>query len=80
MTEKPAARVEAATTPKSGWRAGPRVRVRKTSRGARKLVTVGGRRGGLTDLYHGLLGIPLWGLLLVLAAVYVGLNVIFAGV
>jgi inward rectifier potassium channel len=40
---------------------------------------VGGRRGGLTDLYHGVLSIPLWGLLLGLAAVYVGLNLVFAG-
>lgn len=60
----------------------PRVRgrVRRPSllRGPRRLVVVGARGGGLTDLYHGLLGIPLWGLLLILGGVYVGLNLVFA--
>src|SRR5580704_5465589 len=54
-----------------------RVRTRSISRGGRRLLVLGGRRGGLTDLYHGVLRIPLWGLLLGLAAVYVALNLIF---
>jgi inward rectifier potassium channel len=56
----------------------PRIRKRQGVRGGRELVVVGGRRGGLTDLYHGVLRIPLWGLLLSLASVYVSLNLIFA--
>jgi inward rectifier potassium channel len=57
----------------------PRTRMRTIQRGGRALEVVGGRRGGLTDLYHTVLRIPLWGLLLALAAVYVGLNLVFAG-
>jgi inward rectifier potassium channel len=56
-----------------------RTQTRNIRRGSGKLVVLGGRRGGLTDLYHGVMQMPLWGLLLLLAAVYVGLNLIFAG-
>jgi len=56
-----------------------RTRMRTIERGGRALEVLGGRRGGLTDLYHTVLRIPLWGLLLALMAVYVALNVIFAG-
>lgn len=61
------------------WRAGGRVRTRKFARGQRRVLLVGARSGGFTDLYHGLLGIPVWGLFAVLGSVYVGLNVVFAG-
>jgi inward rectifier potassium channel len=44
----------------------------------RPVQALGGRSGGLSDLYHGVLRMPLWGLLLLLASVYVGLNLIFA--
>src|SRR5579871_3016334 len=56
-----------------------RVRTRSISRGGRRLLVLGGRRGGLTDLYHGVLRIPLWGLLLSLVAVYAALNLAFGG-
>ena len=56
----------------------PRTRTRTTQRDGRDLEVLGGRRGGLSDLYHTVLRIPLWGLLLALAAVYVGLNLVFA--
>ena len=55
-----------------------RTRTRSIPPRARRLVVVGGR-SGITDLYHGILQIPLWGLLLTLAGAYVVLNVIFAG-
>jgi inward rectifier potassium channel len=55
-----------------------RTRTRAVPRGARRLVVVGGR-SGVTDLYHGVLRIPLWGLLLTLFAAYLALNVLFAG-
>lgn len=45
----------------------------------RPVQAVGGRSSGLTDLYHGVLRMPLWGLLLLLASVYIGLNLFFAG-
>lgn len=80
MSEKPAEQVQYGPSPLlSRWRARPRVRTRKLSRGERRVVLLGARSGGVTDLYHGLLGIPIWGLFVVLGSVYVGLNVIFAG-
>jgi inward rectifier potassium channel len=48
-------------------------------RRANDLVIVGRRGGGLTDFYHRLLNLPPWGLLLVLAAVFLAANTVFAG-
>jgi inward rectifier potassium channel len=48
-------------------------------RDGQAIVALGGRRGGIADLYHGFLSIPMWGLILALLAVYFGLNLIFAG-
>jgi inward rectifier potassium channel len=45
----------------------------------RPVQALGGRSGGLADLYHGVLRMPFWSLLLLLAAVYVSLNLVFAG-
>ncbi len=42
-------------------------------------VVVGRGRTGVTDIYHRLLNLPAWGLLLVLAGVYLSANVFFAG-
>ena len=50
-----------------------------TTAAGKPVQALGGRSGGLTDLYHGVLRMPLWGLLLLLASVYVGLNLVFAG-
>jgi inward rectifier potassium channel len=55
----------------------PRVRTRTFRRAGEPVKTIGGP-SGLTDLYHGVLRIPLWRLFLVLVGVYFGLNVIFA--
>ena len=46
--------------------------------GRRDVVVVGRDRLGWNDLYHRVLTMPLWGLLLLLAAVFVGINVGFA--
>ena len=57
------------------------VRRRRLSveRDGRPVLAVGGRRGGVADLYHVVLRLPIWVLLAGLAGVYVGLNLIFAG-
>jgi inward rectifier potassium channel len=62
-----------------GERRRARTRTRSIRRDGRPLEVVGGDHGGLADLYHGVLRIPLPGLLALLAAVYVGLNLAFAG-
>jgi inward rectifier potassium channel len=58
----------------------PMVRRRRlsTQRDGRPIQALGGRRGGLTDLYHGLLRISLGWLLAMLGGVYIALNLIFA--
>lgn len=59
----------------------PVVRMRKLQvrRDGQPIVALGGRPGGLTDLYHGFLSMPAWSLVVALAAVYLSLNLIFAG-
>jgi inward rectifier potassium channel len=47
-------------------------------RDGRELVVAGRRRGALSDLYHRVLNLPVWGLLLLLAAVYLAANALFA--
>ena len=47
-------------------------------RDARDLVVVGRSRGGVSDIYHKVLNLPVWGLLLLLAAVYLAANALFA--
>ena len=45
----------------------------------RDVIVLGRDRLGWSDLYHRVLTMPLWGLLALLAAVYIVANVIFAG-
>ncbi len=44
----------------------------------RDVIVVGRDRLGWNDLYHRVLTMPLWGLLVLLASVFIGANVIFA--
>jgi inward rectifier potassium channel len=54
--------------------------IRSVMRDGRKgVVILGGERLGWSDLYHRVLTMPLWGLILLLAAVYVLANLAFAG-
>ena len=57
----------------------PEPRRYATTRATNRDITVlGAERGGLTDLYHGVLTMPPWALALALAGVYVAANAIFA--
>ena len=47
-------------------------------KGPRDIVVIGRDRLGWNDAYHRVLTMPLWGLLLLLAAVYVVANIVFA--
>jgi inward rectifier potassium channel len=50
-----------------------------TATAARKDIhVIGAEQGGLRDFYHGLLTIPWWAFYLLVAGVYLGLNVVFA--
>jgi inward rectifier potassium channel len=46
--------------------------------GRRSFVAIGQERGGFRDLYHQVLTMPVWGLLLMLACAYLTVNVLFA--
>ena len=46
--------------------------------GRRSFVAIGQDRGGFRDIYHQVLTMPLWGLLLLLAGAYVMVNILFA--
>jgi inward rectifier potassium channel len=48
-------------------------------RAASDLIVRGRKKSGLTDLYHKLLNLPAWGLLLLLGGVYLVANAMFAG-
>ena len=61
--------------PPDPWKAS----LRSMVRGGRRAVVILGRdRAGLNDLYHRILTMSLWGLLLLLAAVYLVANALFA--
>ena len=47
--------------------------------GKRGVIIKGRARGGWSDAYHRLLTVPVWMLLLLLFAVFLGLNALFAG-
>ena len=49
------------------------------NRGKRGIIVRGRPHSGWNDAYHQLLRAPLWGLLLMLLAVFLGLNTLFAG-
>lgn len=59
----------------SPWRASIKAMARE---GAKGVVVLGRDRLGVSDLYHRILTMPLWGLLLLLAVVYFLTNVLFA--
>ena len=46
--------------------------------GRKSFVTIGQERGGIRDIYHQVLTMPIWGLLLLLAGAYLVVNVLFA--
>jgi inward rectifier potassium channel len=46
--------------------------------GRRSFVAIGQERGGFRDLYHQVLTMPVWGLLLMLACAYLVVNILFA--
>ena len=51
----------------------------RNARTGRPILALGAPSGGLTDLYHGVMSVPLWWLLAIVFGVYVGLNLVFAG-
>jgi inward rectifier potassium channel len=57
----------------------PLDQVRSIMTGGRKaFIAIGQERGGVRDLYHKVLNMPLWGLLALLACAYLVVNVLFA--